>query len=97
MSHHKIAWWIVAAAAIMILIDGWLFSLAEHIPLWHGIYCIWMTSITVGGDVNPVGWGHACLAFAPFPFLAAAFSLFTSALANIHIKRIERKIPAGGS
>lgn len=80
--HHRIALWIISASAVLILLDGAAFSAATRIPLWHGIYCIWMTAITVGGDVAPARWGYACLAFAPFPLLAAAFSLFTSALAH---------------
>jgi hypothetical protein len=92
VSHHKIAWIVVAASAVLVVVDGWAFSVATHIALWHGIYCIWMTGITVGGDVAPVRWGYACLAFAPFPLLATAFSLFTSALANIHVRRAEKTI-----
>jgi hypothetical protein len=90
VSHHKLAWIVVGASGLLVLVDGWLFAIATHIALWHGIYCIWMTGITVGGDVNPKRWGYACLAFAPFPLLATAFSLFTSALANIHVRRAEK-------
>lgn len=92
LSHHRIGWLIVAASAAMTLADGLAFSVIQHIPLWHGIYCIWMTAITVGGDVTPVHQGYLCLALAPVPLLAAAFSLFTSALANIHIRRAEKAV-----
>jgi hypothetical protein len=94
MSHHRIALWITATSGLLVMVDGWAFSVRERIPLWHGIYCIWMTAITVGGDITPTGWGYACLAFAPFPLLAAAISLFTSALASIHIRGAEARIKA---
>jgi hypothetical protein len=95
MSHHRIALYVIAAALILTIADGLAFAAAEHIPAWHGIYCIWMTEVTVGGDVQPASWGYACLAFAPFPLLAAAFSLFTSALAAVHVHAAKREILKG--
>lgn len=92
MSHLRIAVAITLLCALLIVLDGWLFSRAEHIALWHGIYCIWMTATTVGGDVLPTRYGYACLAFAPFPLLAALFSLITGAVADIHIRRAETSI-----
>lgn len=92
IAHHKIGWLVVAAAAAMTCLDGLWFSIIQHIPLWHGIYCIWMTAITVGGDVQPVHQGYLALALAPVPLLAAALSYFTSALANIHIRRSQKAI-----
>lgn len=92
MKQHRVALVIVAVSAVLVVLDGWAFSAAVHIAFWHGVYCIWMTAITVGGDVAPARWGYACLAFAPFPLLAAAFSLFTSALAGISISDSEERI-----
>jgi hypothetical protein len=92
VTHHRIAWVVVAASLVLTLLDGLAYAVAVHIAFWHGVYCIWMTAVTVGGDVQPQRWGYACLAFAPFPLLAAAFSLFTSALANVHIRRVEKVI-----
>lgn len=92
LSHRLISLLIIIVSAVLVAADGLLFAAAEHIPAWHGVYCIWMTAITVGGDVGPTGWGYACLAFAPVPLLAVAFSLLTSGLAELHIRRAKREI-----
>ena len=87
MSHHRIAVLVVAVALVLVAADGLAFAGVEHITPWHGVYCVWMTAITVGGDVAPTGAGYLCLALAPFPLVAAAFSLFTSALGSVHVRR----------
>lgn len=93
MAHHRLAWTLVGVTAALIAADGLLFAFAEKIPLWHGIFCIWMTSITVGGDVLPTnGWGYFSLAFAPCPIVAAALTLFTSALTSIHVRNSQQEM-----
>jgi hypothetical protein len=87
VSHHRLGWIVVVASLVVVFVDGLLFAAAEHISDWHGVYCIWMTGITVGGDVAPTGWGYACLALSPVPLLGAAFGLFTSALSAVNTRR----------
>jgi hypothetical protein len=92
VSHHRIALIVVLVALVLVAADGLAFAGVEHITPWHGIYCVWMTAITVGGDVAPTGPGYLCLALAPFPLVAAAFSLFTSALSAVHIRGIHERL-----
>lgn len=93
MSHHKLAWALVGVTSVLIAADGLLFSFAEKIPLWHGVFCIWMTALTVGGDVTPSnGWGYFSIAFAPCPVVAAILTLFTSALAAVHVRDSEGRV-----
>jgi hypothetical protein len=86
----------IAAALVLAVALGFAYAAAEHIPAWHGVYCTWMTAVTVGGDVNPVnGTGYIILAIdgvLVIPLVAATFSLLTSALSGTHIAAAEKRI-----
>ncbi len=100
MSQRKAAFITIAVAVVVALLLGVVYAGVEHVPVWQGIYCTWMTALTVGGDVSPTGGaGHLVLAFAAtlvIPLLAATFSLFTSlttnALTRLHIVDAERRL-----
>lgn len=92
MAHHRVGGLLIASGTFSGLVDAWLFAIVQHIPFWHGLYCIWMTAITVGGDVNPRGLGYLCLALAPAPLVAIALGFFTSALAAVNVKDSEKRI-----
>jgi len=84
--HHKIAIASAFGAGGLVSLDAWGFAAAEHIAWWHALYCVWMTAITVGGDVPPTnGWGYTCLALAPVWLVGAIFGFFTSGLAASHV------------
>jgi hypothetical protein len=93
MSHHRMAAVVTTISILMIVVDGAVFARATNITTMHGIYCIWMTALTVGGDVAPRdAASYLALAFAPVPLLGAVLGLFTSALANVNIEKAEQRI-----
>lgn len=102
MSHRAIALATIAAALLLAVTDGIAFAAAEHIAVWHGIYCSWMTAITVGGDVSPTNvTGYLVLGLDGtliVPLVAATFSLMTSSLTSSRVghqlDRHHRKILA---
>jgi hypothetical protein len=70
----------IVLALIVDFILGAGYANAMNIPLFRGVYCTYMTSVTIGGDVSPHGWGaHLLLAGAGaiplFCFSAARRSL----------------------
>jgi len=96
MSHHRIGLLVLAAALLLDAIFGWLFAVAEHLPLWHGLYIEFANAVTVGGDVNPARHAGYLINTAVFavvdPLFAIAIGLFTSGLLAVHIRRAEARI-----
>jgi hypothetical protein len=89
MSHHRLAALVVLAALILDTACGWLFAVAQQIPLWHGLFCALANAVTVGGDVppsTPLGYAVTAVECAlVVPLFAATFSLFTSGLTATHV------------
>jgi hypothetical protein len=81
---------VVGSALTLDLILGSLYSVAEHIPLWHGIFCGLANAVTDGGDVSPTnGFGYAITALEyvlVVPLFAAALSLFSSIVTTKDVK-----------
>lgn len=90
MSHRDKAWWIVALALTTDACMGWLFSWAQHIPVWHGLYVALADAVTFGGDLSPstpVGY-IACtvICVMVIPLFGAALSLITTWLTSGSVK-----------
>lgn len=96
MSHHRIAAVTVTAAVTLDALLGYLFSVAQHIPVWHGLYCALANAVTVGGDVaptTPAGYAVTAAECAlVVPLFAATFSLFTSGLSAVQVRESENNI-----
>jgi hypothetical protein len=92
VSHFRLAIIFGVIALVLTVLDGLWYAFCESIAWWHGIYCIWMTDITVGGDVSPTHWGHLCLALAPVILAGAVIGFFTSALSELNVKKAEDRI-----
>lgn len=95
--HHKIAAWIIVAAAICCTISAVIFSNVEHVSFGLSMYWAITTATTAGyGDVTPhtvAGhWVAAFMMLTVVPLLACSFSLFTSGLMSIHFDRIKDHI-----
>jgi hypothetical protein len=96
VSHHRLAWLTIGAALVLDTLCGIAYGIAEHIGIWHGLYCALANAVTLGGDVSPVNTaGYVintieCLTVVPL--FAATFSLFTSALAAVHVRKSEAAI-----
>lgn len=73
---------LLTLAAAAVLLGGYLLAAAEHISLWHGIYCSLGTAATVGCDVTPsTGWAQAvsvAVILIAIPALAAVFGRLTA-------------------
>lgn len=96
MNHRSIAGYVFVAALIVDFFCGLGFSVAQSIPLWHGLYNALANAVTLGGDVAPTTtWGYltnAIECFTVIPLFAASLSFFTSGLAAVHIDRSEMRI-----
>ena len=96
MSHKAAAITIVAASALDAA-GGVVFSEVEHRSLLDGFYWALTTATTVGyGDITPhtaAGKAVAMVVMATVvPLFAASFSLFTTALTAVHVRRAEGRI-----
>ena len=99
MNHRRRALDTIAAAATLDIALGVLFAWAEHLNIWLGLYWALTTATTVGyGDVTPhTVAGHVIAALVMLtvvPLFAATFSLFTSGLTDVHVRRAEGRIKA---
>jgi voltage-gated potassium channel len=92
VSHHKLALLTITVSAVLDVLGGFAFAAAEHISNGLGIYWAVTTATTSGyGDVVPhTAAGHiiaVAVMITVIPLFSATFSLFTSGLAAIHIRR----------
>ena len=96
MSHRRVALLVIAAALALDTVCGCLYAVAEHLPLWHGLYAALANAVTLGSDVNPVNAAgyviNTAECFTIVPLFAASVSLFTSSLTEIHVRKAERRI-----
>ena len=96
MFHRPLLLAILATALVLDGICGFLYSFAEHIPKWHGLYCGLANGVTVGCNVPPTTHYGFVINTAEFllviPLFGATFGLFTGMLADIHIRRSEERI-----
>jgi hypothetical protein len=96
MSHHRLAALVVLAALILDTVCGAVFSVAQQIPLWHGLFCALANAVTVGGNVppsTPLGYAVTAVECAlVVPLFAATFSLFTSGLTAVHVHQARDEI-----
>lgn len=96
MSHPRIAVLTIAAAVVLDQLLGLGFALAQPMPLWHAEFCALANAVTDGGDVTPRNGTAYAVTAAEYvlvvPLFAATFSLFTSGLSSIHIRRAEQSI-----
>ncbi len=96
VSHRRLMVLILALALVLDAICGILYSYAEHIPKWHGLYCALANGVTVGCDVPPTTHYGFVINTAEFllviPLFGATFGLFTGLLADVHVRRAEERI-----
>lgn len=90
---------VILAAAVLDTGLGLAFGAADHIGPGRGLYFAVTTATTVGyGDIAAHGWLPHVLAVAMMllvvPLFGATFSLFTSGLTEVHVRRAERRIKA---
>lgn len=87
--HHKRAIQVGAATIVLDAVLGVLVAVADHIPVWHGVYCALGTATTVGCDIAPrTGYTYAIFAVMMLtivPLFTAIFSFFTSGLTADHV------------
>lgn len=94
---HRAALATVGTAAVLDAGFGLGFAQAEHHSAGIGLYWALTTATTVGyGDVVPhttAGhWLAAGVMLTVVPLFAATFSLFTSTLTHVHIRRSEKRV-----
>lgn len=91
---HKAALATITAAAALDSAGGVCFARAEHLSVWRGLYWAVTTATTVGyGDITPAtAAGHiiaVIVMLTVVPLFAATFSLFTTGLTSVHLRRAE--------
>lgn len=97
MKHHQIAWLTISLAAVLDCLAGIWYAAVMGYPQTSGL-CYALGVATTSGSSVPAGTSPqarlvtAVIQVTIIPLFGATFSLFTSALANIHIKRVEKKI-----
>ena len=95
--HHRIAIVTISLSVTLAAVFGTLFASVEHMSEGLGIYWATATVTTVGyGDITAkTVAGHWIAEFTmltAIPLWTATFSLFTSGLMAIHIRRSEKRI-----
>lgn len=93
--HHTRALQVLVATLALDIALGILIAVADHVPLWHGVYCAIGTATTVGCDIAPKsGYSYAIFALMMLtivPLFTAIFSFFTSGLTADHIEGTTEK------
>lgn len=93
--HHKRAVQVLVATLALDAALGVLVSVADSVPLWHGVYCAIGTATTVGCDLTPkTGWSYflfAVMMLTIVPLFTAIFSFFTSGLTADHLENTTEK------
>ena len=96
LRRHRTALIVITSALMLDTVFGFLFAMAQHIPYWVGLYCALANAVTVGGTVSPsTHWGYAITAaecILVVPLFAATFSLLTSGMTSVHVKKSEKRI-----
>lgn len=97
MRNHAAAFTTIAAAAVLDVTMGVLFAAVEHIPVTAGTYWAVTTATTVGyGDITPHTHTGRLIAVVVMltvvPLFGATFSLFTSSLASVHVRKSEARL-----
>jgi hypothetical protein len=91
VNRRKLEIWIIVSAMVLDVVLGVLYSFAEHLPVWHGIFCAVANAVTDGGDVAPSNpWGYAITSLEyviVVPLFAATFSLFTTIVTTRDVKK----------
>lgn len=87
----------VLTASGLDAVGGITFAIAEHLPVYSGLYWAVTTATTVGyGDITPhTTLGHVIavlVMLTVIPLFAATFSLFTSGLTESHVVSSEDRI-----
>lgn len=90
--NHRAALVTIATASALDAAGGLAFAGAEHRSAAAGLYWAVTTATTVGyGDVTPhTAAGHliaVAVMLTVVPLFAATFSLFTSGLTSVHVRR----------
>lgn len=96
MSHRR-AIRVIAVAALLDVLGAVAFSIIEHVSLGIALYWAVATATTVGyGDVTPhTSAGRVIsvgMMLTVIPLFAAAFSLVTSELGAVHVRRESERI-----
>ena len=83
---------VLTASVALDVVFGVLFSVAQHVSLWNGLYFATTTASTVGyGDITPHGWAPHLISVAimltVIPLFSAVFSLLTTGLTSRHVDR----------
>lgn len=88
---HRAAVRVILVALAADAVCGVLFSFAQRLPLWHGMYVALANAVTFGGDVppsTPLGYAvNTIECLFVIPLFAATLSLFTSRLTGEHVKQ----------
>lgn len=87
---HKRAAALLLAVITADVIAGVIVAAAEHVPVWHGIYCTVGLTTTDGCDIafhSAATYGVAVIAMVLFvPLWASIFAFFTSGLTTAHME-----------
>lgn len=95
--NHRRAIRVIAVAVTLDILSGVTFSISEHVSVAIGEFWAISTATTVGyGDVTAHTLaGHVVSVLAmitTIPLFAAAFSLVTSELGAVHVRRESERI-----
>lgn len=93
--HHKRAFRVLVITVILDVFLGALVAVADHVPVWHGVYCAVGTATTVGCDLSPKsGWSYALftvMMLTIVPLFTAIFSFFTTGLTSDHVENVTQR------
>lgn len=89
---HRKALHVIAIAGVLDITGGLIFAAVEHLSIGAGLYWALTTATTVGyGDIQPRDTAGRIVAvmvmLTVVPLFAATFSLFTSGLTAVHVRR----------
>jgi hypothetical protein len=87
--HHKRAAVLLALVTVADIVSGVLLAAAEHVPVWHGVYCTVGLTTTDGCDLAFHTWPSYSLALIAMvlfvPLWGTVFSFFTTGLMADHV------------
>ena len=88
---------LIAVAAVVIALDGWLLAVTWHLPFGTGLYCSAGTASTVGCSPSLSGAAQVAATVAiltSVPLLAAVFAMLTGLHLRRHVAESETRIKA---